>query len=135
MNNNYLFEKVHELKEKITNLFLHRKKLKALENYSQIPNFKHINYLPLIKQCMLEGFLEEQEASFLDHMLNKYEINYLDWSHRTKWLKNEMVRLSAPRKRPLFSQMDLFDASKKRSYNVPLELLSSAQNNRTGRAA
>lgn len=99
MTKSYLFDKVSELKARFSSFFQHRKKIKALENYSEVGYFQHRNYLTLIKHCMNESFLEEQESLFLDHMLTKYELNYLDWAHRTKWLKGQMAEVYARTRR------------------------------------
>jgi len=90
-----ILEKVDELKHKFYNFFVHRKKLRALQNYSEASNqFTHHNYLGLIKKCLADGFLTVKEADFLSYMLEKYEINFLDWSHRTLWLKEEMRKMA-----------------------------------------
>ena len=107
-----LFAKVLELKEKFKSLFIQRKKIKALTNYAECGNFRHDNYLGLVKRCMDEGFLEQEEASFLDHMLKKYELKFLDWSHKTKWLKAEMKRVSNESFKSKPIQGMLFDMSK-----------------------
>lgn len=125
MSKNYLFDKVQELKEKFNDLFKQKKKLKALEHYATTGSFKHAKYLPLVRQCMQGGFLEKPEADFLDHMLNKYELNYLEWSHKTKWLKGEIRKL-ADENTLSHQQMNFpfLDLDKKRdTYNVPVELL------------
>lgn len=128
----YLFDKVEELKEKFNNFFSQRKKLKALENLSEVIPFKHNNYLKLIRNCMDEGFLDNKEADFLDHILDKYEVNFLDWAHKTKWLKGEMARMSREsfiQKEKQEKQMSFLDPS----FNIPLHLLNSQTNQRTGR--
>ncbi len=132
MNAKSLFNKIDEMKERFAGLFQHRKKLKALENFSLTNNFKHRNYLPLIKECMNQGFLQQEEADFLDHMLKKYELNYLDWSHRTKWLKGEIERLARESSKGRGVQMDMFE-KRERQYNVPMELLAASQANQKGR--
>ena len=73
-----------------------------------------------------------------DIKLDKYEISFFDWSHKTKWLKGEMKRISsrspktkhAPQpevKRP--EQLMLFDweaPRKTRTPHIPNELLVQA---------
>lgn len=86
------FEKIWLLKEKFMSLFQHQKKIRAIENFTAGDFFPHKSYLTLIKQCMSDGFLEEKEASFLDHMLTKYEIIYLDWAYKTKWVKQQIMK-------------------------------------------
>lgn len=94
MQNTTLFERIPELKEKFTTLAVHKKKLRALENYSEVNHFQHNDYLGLIKKCLNDGFLDEKESEFLTYMIQKYDVNFLDWSHKTKWLKEEMDRLA-----------------------------------------
>lgn len=95
MQNTTLFERIPELKEKLTSLVVHKKKLRALENYSEVNYFQHNDYLGLIKKCLNDGFLDDRESEFLTYMIQKYDVNFLDWSHRTKWLKEEMDRLAS----------------------------------------
>lgn len=93
MENTNPFEKTDELQRKFYNLVGHKKKVKALENYSEVGTFKHNDYLLLLRKCISEGFLGEVEADFLTYMIKKYDVNFLDWSHKTKWLKEEIERL------------------------------------------
>jgi hypothetical protein len=122
----YLFEKATELKDKFKSLFQHKKKIAALENYSMAASFTHRNQLVLIKNCVNDGFLDEEETRFLEYMLKKYELNYLDWSHKTKWLKNQ-IRNMAGRK-PTENQF-FFNWNKqpKQAVEIPLELVSAAK--------
>jgi hypothetical protein len=125
-----IFENIEFLKEKFSSLFQMQKKVKALERYSDVGDFYHRDYLGLIKNCMETDFLGDEENRFLDHMLKKYEINYLDWCHKTRWLKNEMQRVSKERKskniekamhaiKPI--QTDLFDFSiRKDNFKIPM---------------
>lgn len=132
MSKSYLFDKVSELKDKFSKFFQHRKKLKALENYSEVGCFQHKNYLTLIKHCMTESFLEEKEADFLDHMLNKYELNYLDWAHRTKWLKSQMAEIASE---TLYGDRQMYiDFNKTASApKMPFELMLEKTNTYTRR--
>ena len=122
MKKEFLFDKLSELKDKFKGFFQHRKKIAALENYSSAGKFYHKNYLSLVKECMNEGFLEEQESSFLDHMLQRYELNYLDWAHRTKWLKNEIKQKQAQQKPRIIQEFFNFDR-KDTPVNVPISVL------------
>ncbi len=126
----YLFEKVGELKEKFKSFFTQKKKLKALENYSEVAHFPHKGYLPLIKKCMNDGFLGDTEANFLGHLLDKYEINFLDWSHKTKWLKGEMNRIRKQNPEKAEEQLTLFNFEKVREesrFKVPFEVVAQKQ--------
>lgn len=92
MQKENLLDHLIELKDRFKSFFQHKKKVTALENFSDTDGFGHRPYLDLVKHCMHQGFLGEKESDFLDHMLSRYEINYLDWSHRTKWLKGEIAK-------------------------------------------
>lgn len=117
MQTQYLFDKVSDLKDKLKNLFTHKKKLKALDNYSEVVPFQHKDYLKLIKKCMADGFLADEEIAFLNYMIKKYEVNYLEWSHKTKWLKQEMNRLANKYDKPRPVQGTFFDLDK---VNIPM---------------
>lgn len=138
MSTLYLFDKVFELKEKFKKFFTHKKKMQALDNYSSVVPFQHKDYLLLIKKCMNDGFLGEKEADFLTYMLEKYEVNFLDWSHKTRWLKGEMARLAAKYQEPQPVQTFMFDFDKLQqpmSAHVPFELLAQQQKQKMARRA
>jgi hypothetical protein len=132
MSKDSLFDKISELKEKFKNFTVHKKKLNALDNYSQVVPFRHKDYLILIKKCMADGFLGEKEAEFLCYMLEKYKLNFLDWSHKTFWLKDEMAKLSAHynnKKDELFEQshFDFDNLKDKKSASLPFEMMIQHQ--------
>jgi hypothetical protein len=83
------------IKQKFSDYIKHRKQLKALRNYAQVAKFEHRGYIDLLSKCLNEAFLDDKEADFLCHMVDKYAVNVLDWSYRTPWLKGEMKRMSA----------------------------------------
>jgi hypothetical protein len=121
-----LFDKVSELTDKFKRFFQQKKKVAAMENFSSVGNVpqKSRNFLMLIKTCLNDGFLDQEDADFLDRMIRKHELNYLDWSHKTKWLKekmNSMVQNPPPIPKP---QM-YFDFDKKPATpNYPIELFN-----------
>jgi len=91
---------------------------------------------------MADGFLGEEEAKFLSYMVEKYfsEQNFLDWTHKTKWLKGEIQRLSDHYRKPKPFQQDMFDFSKLNPdmpARVPFELLAqhAAQQRQVARRA
>lgn len=134
MVKNYISMKLEQFKDKFDIFSKHRKKVKALENVSSCTAFKHQSYLGLIKECLAEGFLEEQEDAFLEHMLQKYEVNYLDWCYKTKWLKNEMSKLASVCKKTS-SQIyfDMESLMQKQSMpNIPVHILKQGQGTTSG---
>lgn len=118
----YLFDKLEEFRDKFQHLYVHKKKVLALENLSQAVVFQHNDYLLLIKRCMRDGFLTVEENKFLVYLVGKYfsDRNFLDWTHRTPWLKQEMRRLSRanPKRTPV--QQDLFNWNKLRDQHLRL---------------
>ncbi len=127
-----LFEKIGLLKEKFVSFFQSEKKVKAIENFTGGQYFPHKDYLTLIKRCMNDGFLEEKEAGFLDHMLSKYEINYLEWSHRTKWIKEQIEARKAAR---ITEIQEAFEFEKPRGLptNIPTHLIGNAKTGTSAR--
>lgn len=118
----YLFDKLEDFREKFQHLYVHKKKVLALDNLSQAVPFQHNDYLILIKRCMRRGFLSAEENSFLVYLVGKYfgDKNFLDWTHRTKWLKSEMRRLATPIRKQTSIQQDLFKWGKLREQHLSL---------------
>jgi hypothetical protein len=116
------FNQFSQLKEKFRNFFTHKKKVTALDNYSTVVPIKHKDYLVLIKKCLSSGFLGHKEADFLSYLIDKYfgEENFIDWTHRTRWLKSEMLRLSNELNKTLPVQQNLFDMSKFQTSRMPI---------------
>jgi len=127
----YIFEKVSVLKDKFKTFFGQKKKIAALENYSlRIPAY-HRPYLTLIRQCMSDGFLDQEEGEFLNHMTNKYfnDKNYLDYAHSTRWLRKEIGRLKKE-SIPHVQHPELFNWDKVNNapaISIPHELLAASQ--------
>lgn len=125
----YLSLKLDQFKQKFDSFWKHRQKLKALENVNSCTNFKHGNYLGLIKECLADGFLEDKEEAFLEHMLQKYEVNYLDWCYKTKWLKNQMQQLASACKKTsdqLYIDMEGLMGNKNMP-DVPVHILNQTR--------
>lgn len=78
---------------------------------------------------MSNGFLGDQEADFLNHMVDKYfvQYNFLDWTHKTQWLKAEMTRLNKESVKIKPRQTDMFDSPKFKGIGV-LSLNSRTHN-------
>lgn len=109
MNDNNMFTWASSFKSKFAKLWLQKKQANALKNFSQSGPFQHKHYLLLIKKCLDEGFLGEEEARFLSHMVNKYfgsNSECLAWAHKTKWIKDRIESL-ASQKAPE-NQLDFF---------------------------
>lgn len=124
MKKENFFNRVSELKDKFVAFFQHRKKVSALENYSLTGRFEHRNYLGLVKECLNDGFLGDEESKFLDHMLGRYEMHYLDWAHRTRWLKTEVSRLKIPEEKPTIFQSTFGFEQPTPTLNIPMALIA-----------
>jgi hypothetical protein len=122
-----IFDKVSLFKEKIFSFFQHRRKVTALENYSSCAPFQHRSHLSLLKKCLAQAFLDKEEATFLDHMLLKYQVNYLDWGFKTRWLRNEMSqRRQIAQERVRVPQFSFnFEKAATTPVQVPVEILAT----------
>jgi len=93
-----IFDKIDDIKEKFRDFFQQRKKVTALENHALVRFFSRAEteVLSTIKFCMKGSFLQDEDADWMNRKLDRLQINYLDWAHRTKWLKSEINRKRAP---------------------------------------
>jgi hypothetical protein len=137
MSKSYFSLKLDQFKEKFYNFICHKKKVKALENLSSCRRFANWNYIQLLKQCLNAGFLEDEEEKFLDHMIQKNfkELEYLTWSHKTKWLKAQMADLSsrfvpAPKQEQIYMPFDRLDQAP--AGHMPLNVVIAAQGQSKG---
>lgn len=122
-----IFDKVSELKDKFMLFFRTKKKLQALENYAQCVSFAQQDYITLIKRCVYDSQAGEAEDVYLSHVLDRCQINYLHWSHRTQALKKEMVDLRRKQYKPQAVQGFLFDINKTASTkSVPSEMIMAS---------
>lgn len=117
-----VFDQIVDLKKKFQDAFVHKKQLKALQNYSYAASeliqnledanapmpFTKVKKLNLIKAAIDEGFLDEDDAWYLSRMLDKFKLNFLDWCHKTKWLDQEMERIKSLRVIPEIEKLSLF---------------------------
>lgn len=126
-----LFDQISEMRVKFQGLYGHQKKLRALQNRCDVVPFQHNGYLILIKNLLRDGFLDHETARFLDHMVSKYfeSEDYLNWAHKTRWLKGRMEDLRKQQEKPRLVQTDMFEMAKKRfsTPNIPVEILSKTQ--------
>jgi hypothetical protein len=132
-----IFDKVLELKEKFKSYYQHRKKLRALKNYSQVAPFMDQKKLVLIEGCLNEGFLTEAGTTFLGELLDNYKVNYLDWSYKTRWLKNTMREMGkgVNRRAPGPIQTTIFDYKMGKLPEVTLEIMPTEQPAQARRSA
>lgn len=125
-----ILEKVDMLKQKFKHFFTHKKKLRALENYSEVAEFHHKDYLPLIQKCMEDGFLGQAEGDFLGHLIDRYQLDFLTWAHRTKWVKEEMSRILTANQKKNDIQLTMFNFEQMRKESikkVPVNLLPKSK--------
>jgi hypothetical protein len=83
---------IEEFSNKYYSYEINKKKLSALINFSEsLDSFKDWLALEFITVWLDKEFLEREEEIFLDHLLVKYGINYLDWSYKSMWVKNQIA--------------------------------------------
>jgi len=130
MRKSYFKLKFNEFKDKFSSFFVHRKKVQALENYKEAVNFPGSKYIPILQEILKDGFLDHEEENFLNYQIKKAEICAYTWAHKTKWVKNEIIRMKfhTPRKP---DRQIYFDFDKPRSHcNVPIELIGKTPNDK-----
>jgi hypothetical protein len=101
--------------------------LKALENFSTATYFPDRDYLQLLSTCYQRSFLSDEEARFLGYLLQKHQVNWLEWSYKTRWLKNTIRSMQGPKRmiEPLIQDnLSPFDQAAKEIYGkIPTHLL------------
>lgn len=89
----WLSMQFEKLKEKFLEDLQDRKKIQALEHLAEVRNYRQKNLVKLVAEEYRTGFLEPEEQQFLDYVLSKYKIDYLNWCHKTRALKMEMAKI------------------------------------------
>lgn len=102
-------DKLDQAKIKFKQLVLIKKKLRALQNFASCSNFEHQDFLLLVEKALAHPNAGDAEFEFLDNLLQRYNVDYLSWSHRTQCLKKEMVRIRRQRCKQPATQQYLFD--------------------------
>lgn len=128
MEQNKFCQKAYELKDRLYEFIIQRKKLAALTNYQHCAPLGAGEYLTILRRIMRETLPGAEESRFMDHLLKKAEIYYLDWAYRTKWLKKEMGKMRRKHKVYTETQMKLFvnyEKKRKVSTAVPTHLLAN----------
>ena len=133
MENQEQVENFVEYQKQFKRFFQHRKKIRALENFSAtLPvKFQHKKMLAFAKEALNEGFLCESGHMFLEDVLKEFQLHYLTWARRTKWVKDKMgiktSRRAKPQPRPVIEQM-LIDFEKKYTpVEYPRDLIAMQQ--------
>ena len=127
MKNQSIFDQISTLKEKFKGFFQQRKQITALENHALVRRFSDVEseVLSTIKTCMKGAFLQEEDAEWMNRKLDRLQINYLDWAHRTKWLKDKIQANKVAPKPVIIQTFFQFDR-KPQTPHVPVELLNQA---------
>ena len=73
-------------------------KIKALKNYALTCKYKEWVALELFTLLMEQNRLGAPERRFLDHLLKKYKINYLDWAFKTHWVRDQITSKAISKK-------------------------------------
>lgn len=124
MRKSYLKLNIAEFKDKYNVHCVHRKKVKALQNYQDARRFPGDKYIPLFVELLQDGFLDDEESHFLEYQIQKVEICAYVWAHKTKWVKREIKRIKFHQAAKPTKQL-FFDFNKIRAtVAVPMEILS-----------
>lgn len=84
--------------EKFLNHNQNWKKIRALVNFSKtLDDFEEWNALEFIVRYFIKGFLDPEQEQFLDYVIRKYAIDYLQWCHLTLWVKNQISSKEPPK--------------------------------------
>lgn len=123
-----IFNKLGEFKEKFKNFFQQKKQVMALENYDYVKamNVEEKQILTTIKFCMKGSFPKEEDQTWIDSKLNRLQINYLDYAHKTKWVKSQFNRRPEPKLQKVSPLQTTFDFSNP-GMSIPIELLAQRQ--------
>lgn len=121
MHRENLFERTDVLKPLFSSFFQHKKKVRALENFAEAEVVTYTNELSLIKSCLENRFLSKKGSDFLEELLEENRVNYLDWSHRTRWLKSQIQARKRERAELPKIQQAFFDFARPQP-QVPLSL-------------
>jgi hypothetical protein len=83
-------------KGQISNQFFtyetNKKKLDALINFSEtVDNFSDWLAIEYLAHWMQKESLGEEGIRFLDYILQKWGVNYLDWCYKTPWVKKQIA--------------------------------------------
>jgi hypothetical protein len=69
------------------------KKIRALVNYSKtIDDFDEWEALEFIIRYFNRSYLDSEQESFLDYVLEKYAIEYDKWCYKTHWVRHQFLR-------------------------------------------
>jgi len=115
-----IFERIADLKEKFKEFFQQRKQMTALQNHSMVKRFtdSEQEVFGAIKYCMKGSFLEDEDAEWITKKLDRLQINYLDWAHRTKWLK-EKIESEKPKHAEIYQTFFDFAKTSQNLYIPP----------------
>lgn len=116
---------IEEIKEKFSKFYQHRKQINALQNYNLVKSMsrQENKLFRCVKECIQIGFLDGADESYLSHLLEKMEINYLDWSHKTKWVKSQISKKSEKIHKVIPVQT-YFDFAREPTVQIPLSIVA-----------
>lgn len=86
---------IEDLKRKFLEDLQDKKKIQALQHLGEVRKFRQQSLLKVVADDYRCGFLDPEESQFLDYVLRKYSIDYLNWCHKTRGTKLEMAQMKA----------------------------------------
>lgn len=86
---------------------INRKKIYALINFSEtLDNFTDWLAVEYITRWLNKEFLDKEGERFLDYLLTKYGLNYLDWCYKSPWVKRQIASRRSPQAAFLFEDLE-----------------------------
>lgn len=129
----YLGLSNEEFLQKEAFYFQNTKKVKALKNLETCVNFatRHKSSLKCIKSFLRFGYLETEDETYLTYLLDRYEIDYLDWSYRSPWTKEQIRQRQKMKSVKAPVQLQLIDFNKKAEIPLmPIALIEHMKEHR-----
>jgi hypothetical protein len=97
---------IQENEKYITNFHkweINKKKIQALKNYAQtFDAFSDWLSLELAARFFETSYQDPEIEMFLEYLLRKNQINYLDWCYKNRWVKAQFYRSSEPCQQQFF---------------------------------
>ena len=86
---------VEDLKRKFLEDLQDKKRIQALQHLAEVRKFRQQSLLKVVADDYKNGFLDPEESQFLEYVVRKYSIDYLNWCHKTRGTKIEMAQMKA----------------------------------------
>lgn len=93
-------------------------KLRALKNFALTCKYKEWVSLELLTHFLSQNKLDSGCRAFMNHLLSKYKIDYLDWCFRTGWVKDRIAQATLDSKSRIHKGQMYFDFGHEVAFEV-----------------